>query len=64
MALTFHTFKYLEKLKNENFFFGETLSLGRLNNLINNDEFKTLKISTSNDEYADEILFENFNIKS
>ena len=44
MALTFHTFKYLEKLKNENFFFGETLSLGRLNNLINNDEFKTLKI--------------------
>ena len=64
MALTFHTFKYLEKLKKENFFFGETLSLGRLNNLINKDDFKTLKISVSSDDYADNILFENFNLKS
>ena len=64
MALTFHTFKFLEKLKNENFFFGETLSLGRLNNLINKDEFKTLKVAFSDDTYADNILFENFNLKS
>ena len=64
MALTFHTFKYLKKLKKENFFFGETLSLGRLNNLINKDDFKTLKISVSSDDYADNILFENFNLKS
>ena len=39
MALTFHTFKFLEKLKNEKFNFGKTLSLGRVNNLINKDEF-------------------------
>ena len=64
MALTFHTFKYLEKLKKENFFLGETLSLGRLNNLINKDDFKTLKISLSEEDYADKILFENFNLKS
>jgi len=64
MALTFHTFKYLEKLKKEDFFFGEILSLGRLNNLINKDEFRNLKISVSDDIYADNILFQNFNLKS
>tara|TARA_B100001027_G_C16187697_1_gene294539 strand:- start:192 stop:746 length:555 start_codon:yes stop_codon:yes gene_type:complete len=64
MALTFHTFKFLEKLKNENIFFGKTLSLGRLNNLISKDEFKTLKIPLSYEKYADNILFENFNLES
>ena len=44
MALTFHTFQFLKKLNNENFFFGETLSLGRINNLISKDEFKKLNI--------------------
>ena len=64
MALTFHTFKFLDKLKNEKFFFGKTLSLGRVNNLINKDEFKTLNISVSYEKYADNILFENFNLES
>ena len=64
MALTFHTFKFLEKLKNEKFFFGKTLSLGRVNNLINKDEFKTLKIPVSYEKYADNILFENFDLES
>ena len=64
MALTFHTFKFLEKLKNEKFNFGKTLSLGRVNNLINKDEFKTLNISVSYEKYADNILFENFNLES
>jgi len=64
MALTFHTFKFLEKLKNENIFFGKTLSLGRLNNLISKDEFKTLKIPQSYEKYADNILFKNFNFES
>ena len=27
MALTFHTFKYLEKLKSDNLVFGETLTI-------------------------------------
>ena len=64
MALTFHTFKFLEKLKNEKFFFGKTLSLGRVNNLINKDEFKTLNIPVSYEKYADNILFDNFNLES
>ena len=44
MALTFHTFQFLKKLNNEKFFFGETLSLGRINNLISKDDFKKLNI--------------------
>ena len=61
MALTFHTFQFLKKLNNENFFFGETLSLGRINNLISKDEFKKLNIKKNEDTYADKILIQNFN---
>ena len=63
MALTFHTFKFLEKLKKENNFFGETLSIGRLNNLIKKDEFKKLKLNFSNDTFADNILYDNFRLR-
>ena len=64
MALTFHTFKFLEKLKNENHFFGQTLSIGRLNNLIKKEEFSKLKLAFSKDTFADKILFDNFKITS
>tara|TARA_X000000950_G_scaffold53461_1_gene63472 strand:+ start:3168 stop:4019 length:852 start_codon:yes stop_codon:yes gene_type:complete len=64
MALTFHTFKFLEKLKHENHAFGRTLSIGRLNNLIKKDEFIKLNISFSDELYADKILFNNFNLLS
>ena len=64
MALTFHTFKFLEKLKKENHFFGETLSIGRLNNLIKKDEFKKLKLDFSDDFFADRLLCNNFEITS
>ncbi len=64
MALTFHTFKFLEKLKKENNFFGETLSIGRLNNLIKKDEFKKLKLNIYDDTFADKILYDNFKLTS
>ncbi len=41
---------------------GNVLSIGRINNLILNDEYKKLSIDKSNDIYADKILLENFNI--
>ena len=51
MALTFHTFKYLEKLKNNNLDFGETLTIGRLNNLLRKEDYKQLDINVSQDIY-------------
>ncbi len=64
MALTFHTFKYLEKLKEKNFHFGETLTIGRLNNLIEKNDFKKLNILPSNEIYADKIMKDYFNLSS
>ena len=64
MALTFHTFQFLKKLNNEKFFFGETLSLGRINNLISKDEFKKLNIKKNEYTYEDKILMQNFNFLS
>ena len=64
MALTFHTFKYLEKLKNNNLDFGETLTIGRLNNLLKKEDYKQLDIDVSQDIYADNILKNYFNLSS
>jgi len=64
MALTFHTFKFLEKLKKNQIYFGQTLTIGRLNNLISYDDFDKLKINISNDVYADNILIKNFDLVS
>lgn len=64
MALTFHTFKYLEKLKNNNLDFGETLTIGRLNNLLRKEDYKQLDINVSQDIYADNILKNYFNLSS
>jgi len=64
MALTFHTFKFLEKLKKNQIYFGQTLTIGRLNNLISFDDFDKLKINISNDVYADNILIKNFDLVS
>lgn len=64
MALTFHTFKYLEKLKNNNLDFGETLTIGRLNNLLKKEDYKQLDIDISQDIYADNILKNYFNLSS
>jgi hypothetical protein len=58
------SFKFLEKLKNDNFYFGNTLSLGKINNLIKKEEFQMLKIKISNAIYADDILINFFNLKS
>ena len=64
MALTFHTFKFLQKIEEEIKPMGNVLSIGRINNLILKDEYKKLSIDKSNDIYADKILLENFNIDS
>ena len=64
MALTFHTFKFLERLHSKSSGFGETLSLGKINNLINKEDFKNLGIPESKDTYSDKILLKNFDIKS
>ena len=64
MALTFHTYKFLELLNNNNENFGEVLSLGQINNLISKDDFKKLKIPEIKDKYSNKILLDNFNIKS
>ena len=64
MALTFHTFKYLEKLKSDNLVFGETLTIGRLNNLLKKEDYKKLDIDVSQDIYADNILKKYFNLSS
>ena len=64
MALTFHTFKFLERLHSKSSGFGDTLSLGKISNLINKEDFKNLGISESKDTYSDKILLKNFDIKS
>ena len=64
MALTFHTFKYLEKLKSNNLVFGETLTIGRLNNLLKKEDYKKLDIDVSQDIYADNILKKFFHLSS
>ena len=64
MALTFHTFKFLERLHGKSSGFGETLSLGKINNLINKEDFKNLGIPECKDTYSDKILLKNFDIKS
>lgn len=64
MALTFHTYKYLDNLKNLSFNFGKVLSLGRVNNLLTKDDFLNLNIDISKDNYADNILKKNFRFES
>jgi hypothetical protein len=64
MALTFHTFKFLEKLKKNNLNFGETLTIGRLNNLLEKEDFKLLNIQIDQNVYADELLKQHFNLLS
>ena len=64
MALTFHTFKFLEKLKKNQIYFGQTLTIGRLNNLLTNEDFKKLNININQDFYADNILIKNFDLVS
>ena len=64
MALTFHTFKFLEKLKKNNLYFGETLTIGRLNNLLEKEDYKRLNIPVNQDVYADKLLKEHFNLLS
>jgi hypothetical protein len=64
MALTFHTFKFLEKLKKNNLNFGETLTIGRLNNLLEKEDFKLLNIQIDQNIYADKLLKKHFNLWS
>ena len=64
MAITFHTFKFLEKLKNQNLNFGQTLTLGRLNNLLEKEDIKLLNIQVEQNFYADELLKRHFNLSS
>ena len=64
MALTFHTFKFLEKLKKDNLNFGETLTIGRLNNLLEKEDFKLLNIQIDQNVYADKLLKQHFNLLS
>ena len=64
MALTFHTFKFLEKLKKNNLNFGETLTIGRLNNLLEKEDFKLLNIQIDQNVYADILLKQHFNLLS
>ena len=64
MALTFHTFKFLEKLKKDNLYFGESLTIGRLNNLLEKEDFIKLQIPNNQDTYADKIVKDYFNILS
>ena len=64
MALTFHTFKFLEKLKKNNLNFGETLTIGRLNNLLEKEDFKLLNIQIDQNIYADKLLKQHFNLLS
>jgi len=64
MALTFHTFKFLEKLKKDNLNFGETLTIGRLNNLLEKEDFKLLNIQIDKNVYADKLLKQHFNLLS
>ena len=64
MALTFHTFKFLEKLKKNNLNFGETLTIGRLNNLLEKEDFKLLNIQIDQNVYADKLLKQHFNLLS
>ena len=64
MALTFHTFKFLEKLKKNNLNFGETLTIGRLNNLLEKEDFKLLNIQIDQNVYADNLLKQHFNLLS
>ena len=64
MALTFHTFKFLEKLKKDNLNFGETLTIGRLNNLLEKEDFKLLNIQIDQNVYADNLLKQHFNLLS
>ncbi|MDA7443196.1 class I SAM-dependent methyltransferase [Candidatus Pelagibacter ubique] len=64
MALTFHTFKFLEKLKKDNLNFGETLTIGRLNNLLEKEDFKLLNIQIDQNVYADRLMKQYFNLFS
>jgi hypothetical protein len=64
MALTFHSFKFLQKLQEEVKSMGNVLSVGRMNNLILNDDFKKLSLKKYEDTYADNILLDNFTISS
>ena len=64
MALTFHTFKFLERLKKNNLNFGETLTIGRLNNLLEKEDFKLLNIQIDQNIYADKLLKKHFNLWS
>jgi len=64
MALTFHAFKFLEKLKKNNLNFGETLTIGRLNNLLEKEDFKLLNIQIDQNVYADKLLKQHFNLLS
>ena len=64
MALTFHTFKFLEKLKKDNLNFGETLTIGRLNNLLEKEDFKLLNIQIDQNVYADKLMKQHFKLLS
>lgn len=64
MALTFHAFKFLEKLKKDNLNFGETLTIGRINNLLEKEDFKLLNIQIDQNVYADKLLKQHFNLLS
>jgi hypothetical protein len=64
MALTFHTYKLLEKFDDNIDGFGEVLSLGQINNLINKDDFNKLSVTEFKDQYSNKLLLKNFNIKS
>ena len=64
MALTFHTYKFLDYLKNSNYNFGKVLSLGKINNLLTKDDFQNLELKFSNENYADNILKEIFKFET
>ncbi len=64
MALTFHSFKFLQKMQNEMKSMGNVLSIGRMNNLILKDDYQKLSLKKYDDIYAEKILLENFFVNS
>ena len=60
MALTFHSFKFLQKMQNEMKSMGNVLSIGRMNNLILKDDYQKLSLKKYDDIYADKILLKIF----
>ncbi len=64
MAITIQTFKILKHFEKEILNFGEILSLGRLDILISDSDFKRYQIPRTLNKFADNNYFFNFKFKN